>query len=158
MTDEQDTYYMEKALEQAELALSQGQAPFGAVVVSPAGEIVGAGYNTVRATLDVSAHGEVSAIRDACLRLGNFNLKGYTIYTSTEPCLACSFLITQLEMGRVVYAAQGTDVPGFKPLLGADMAEVGAWVNAQPDWPPIEVKGEFMRERAIKSLRAYFKR
>ena len=91
--------------------------------------------------------------------MGNFNLKGYTIYTSTEPCLACSLFITQLEMGRVVYAAQGTDVPGFKPPLGADMEELGRWINVQPDWPPIEVKGELMRERAIfQILLAYFKK
>ena len=68
MTDEQDRYFMEKAIEQSELALSRGQAPFGAVVVNPEGENGGAGYNTVRATLDISAHGEVSAIRDACKR------------------------------------------------------------------------------------------
>jgi tRNA(adenine34) deaminase len=158
MNDEQDSKFMELALAQSELALSRGQAPFGAVVVSPAGEVIGEGYNTVRADFDVSAHGEVSAIRAACKRLGNFNLKGYTIYTSTEPCLSCSFLITQLEMGRVVYAARGTDVPGYKPLLNADFSNVAEWVNRQPDWPPVEVRGEFLRECAIPILLAYFKR
>lgn len=158
MTAEQDAYFMEKAIELSELALSKGQAPFGAVVVNLEGEIVGSGHNTARVDLDVSAHGEVMAIRDACRRLGHYNLKGYTLYTSTEPCLACSVYITQLELGRVVYAAQGTDVPGFKPLFGADFEEVAKWVNAQPDWPPVEVTGEVMRERAVEILLKYFKR
>ena len=157
MTGDQDAYFMGKALEQSELALSKGQAPFGAVIVSPEGEIVGSGHNTARADLDISAHGEVMAIRDACRRLGHYNLKGFTMYTSTEPCLACSVYITQLEMGRVVYAAHGTDVPGFKPLFGADFEEVTRWVNAQPDWPPVEVKSELMRERAVEILLNYFK-
>jgi hypothetical protein len=30
-------------------------------------------------------------------------------------------------------------VPGHEPLLGADLAKAAEWVNAQPDWPPLEV-------------------
>jgi len=154
--EQQDAHFMELALRQAELAVSKGQTPFGAVVVDRDGRLIGEGHNTVRADLDPAAHGEVVAIRDAWRRLGTWQeLAGCTLYTSCEPCLLCSFVITQIGFGRVVFAARGTDVPSHKPLLGAGLAKAAMWVNAQPDWAPLEVVGDFMRERALEIIAAF---
>ncbi len=147
---------MSLALEQANTAVARGQAPFGAVVVDPGGQLIGAGHNTVRADCDPAAHAEVVAIRDAWRRLGSHkHIAGCTLYSSCEPCLLCSFVITQIGIRRVVFAARGTDVPTYRPLLGVDLLAASAWVNAQPDWPPLEVVGDFMRERALKTIAAY---
>ncbi len=154
--EQQDAYFMDLALKQSEAAVSKGQTPFGAVVVDRDGRLVGEGHNTVRADFDPTAHGEVVAIRDAWRRLGALQLlAGTTLYTSCEPCLLCSFVITQIGIGRVVFAARGTDVPTYKPVLGTDLAKVATWVNAQPDWPRLEVVGDFMRERAVKIIAAF---
>ena len=77
---------------------------------------------------------------------------GGTLYTSCEPCLLCSFVITQIGFRRVVFAARGTDVPGYKPLLGADLTAAATWVNAQGDWPRLEIVGDFMRDQAREIL------
>jgi tRNA(adenine34) deaminase len=144
------------ALDQAELAVARGQTPFGAVVVDKDGQVIGQGHNTVRADLDPTAHGEIVAIRDAWRRVGAWSsLAGGAVYTSCEPCLLCSYVITQIGFSRVVFAARGTDVPGHKPLLGADFARAAAWVNAQPEWAPVEVVGDFMRERALAIIAAF---
>ena len=79
-------------------------------------------------------------------------LTGGTLYTSCEPCLLCSFVITQNGFRRVVFAARGTDVPGYKPLLGADLTAAATWINAQGDWPRLEVAGDFMPDRAVQIL------
>jgi tRNA(adenine34) deaminase len=151
-----DAAFMTRALELAEAAVRRGQTPFGAVVVDRDGALVGEGHNTVRADRDPAAHGEIVAIRDAWRRLGAWQaLRGATLYTSCEPCLLCSFAITQLGLGRVVFAARATDVPTYRSLLGADLSVAAAWVNAQPDWPPIEVVGDFMRDRARETLAAF---
>jgi len=147
---------MELALKQAEIAVSKDQTPFGAVVVDRDGRVIGEGHNTVRADRDPTAHGEVVAIRDAWRRLGTWQqLTGCTLYTSCEPCLLCSFVITQIGFSRVVFAARGTDVPTHKPLLGAGLAKAAVWVNAQPDWARLEVVGDFMRERAVEIIAAF---
>jgi tRNA(Arg) A34 adenosine deaminase TadA len=154
--ERQDAIFMTRALELAETAVTQGQTPFGAVVVDRDGHLVGEGHNTVRADRDPTAHGEVVAIRDAWRRLGIWQrLAGGTLYTSCEPCLLCSFVITQIGLGRVVFAARGMDVPTYKPLLGADLAVAAAWVNAQSDWTPLEVVGDFMRARALETIAAF---
>jgi len=154
--EQQDAHFMELALRHAEMAVSKGQTPFGAVVVDRDGRVIGEGHNTVRADLDPTAHGEVVAIRDAWRRLGTWQqLTGCTLYTSCEPCLLCSFVITQVGFSRVVFAARGTDVPTHKPLLGAGLAKAAVWVNAQPDWAPLEVVGDFMRERAVEIIATF---
>ena len=147
---------MARALRLAETAVTRGQTPFGAVIVDRDGQLVGEGHNTVRADRDPTAHGEVVAIRDAWRRLGTWQgLTGGTLYTSCEPCLLCSFVITQIGIGRVVFAARGRDVPTYRPLLGADLTAAAAWVNTQSDWSPLEVVGDFMRARALETIAAF---
>jgi tRNA(adenine34) deaminase len=150
---DRDTHFMELALRQAEAALRAGQTPFGAVVVDAVGALIGEGHNRVRVDLDPTGHGEIVAIRAAWRRVGAWPaLAGGTLYTSCEPCLLCSFVITQIGFRRVVFAARGSDVPGYKPLLGADLTAAATWVNAQGDWPRLEVVGDFMRDRAQQIL------
>jgi tRNA(Arg) A34 adenosine deaminase TadA len=151
-----DAHFMSLALDLAEAAVAAGQTPFGAVLVDREGRLIGQGHNAVRAERDPTAHGEVVAIRDAWRRLGSWPLlAGGTLYSSCEPCLLCSFVITQVRLRRVVYAAEGKDVPDYKPLLGADLRRAAAWVNAQPDWERLEVVGGFMRERALATIAAF---
>jgi tRNA(adenine34) deaminase len=156
MPEPQDARFMERALELAETAITRGQTPFGAVIVDREGQLIGEGHNTVRADRDPTAHGEIVAIRAAWRRLGAWRrLAGTTLYTSCEPCLLCSFVITQIGIGRVVFAARATDVPSYRPLLAADLTVVAAWVNAQPDWAPLEVVGDFMRKRAVDIIAVF---
>ena len=80
---------MMRAIELARQGMERGDGgPFGAVVVR-GGEIVGEGWNRVLSTNDPTAHGEVTAIRDACSRAGTFALDGCLIYTTGEPCPMC---------------------------------------------------------------------
>ena len=67
---------------------SDAGGPFGAVIVKD-GQIVGEGVNTVTATLDATAHAEITAIRDACRKLNTFDLSDCELYTSCEPCPMC---------------------------------------------------------------------
>ena len=152
----QDAAFMTRALELAAIGVSRGQTPFGAVVVDSDGQVVGEGHNTVRADLDPTAHGEIVAIRAAWQHLGAWQrLRDCTVYTSCEPCLLCSFVITQMDIGRVVFAARATDVPGYRPLLEADLTAAAAWVNARPDWTPVEVVPDFMRDQALAIITAF---
>ena len=147
---------MRLALELAEKALEEGQDPFGAVVVDARGEIIGQGYNAVRAERDPLAHGEAVALRDAWRRSGSWQaLAGGTMYSNCEACLSCSFAILQARLARVVFAAYDSDVPGWAPPLGGGLRLVASWVNAQPDWPPLEVVGGVLREQAAATLRSW---
>jgi tRNA(Arg) A34 adenosine deaminase TadA len=81
---------------------AQCGGPFGAVVVRR-GRIVGRGWNQVTSTNDPTAHAEVSAIRDACARLGTFQLADCELYTSCEPCPMCLAAIYWARLRKVYY-------------------------------------------------------
>ncbi len=82
--------------------------PFGAIIVKD-GEIVGRGVNTVTTVNDPTAHAEVNAIRDACTRLGTFQLEGCDLYSSCEPCPMCLGAIYWARPSKVYFAADKTD-------------------------------------------------
>lgn len=64
-------------------------SPFGAAVYSSSGELVAQRYDSVMRDCDVTAHGEVNAIRDACRILGQITLEGCVLYSTCEPCPMC---------------------------------------------------------------------
>jgi tRNA(Arg) A34 adenosine deaminase TadA len=82
--------------------------PFAAVIVRD-GKIVGEGVNTVTATNDPTAHGEVNAIRAAGRALGTFTLAGCELYTSCEPCPMCLAAAYWARLGAVYYGASAAD-------------------------------------------------
>ena len=85
---EQDKEYMREAIRLADESVKNGGGPFGAVIVKD-GEIVAGSANSVTRDNDPTAHAEVNTIRQACRKLGTFDLSDCVIYTSCEPCPMC---------------------------------------------------------------------
>lgn len=104
-----DLRFMRRAIELAREGMRAGAGgPFGAVVVKDGG-IVGEGFNQVIARCDPTAHGEVTAIRDACARLKSFSLEGCEIHTTGEPCPMCLGAIHWARIGRIYYGFSISD-------------------------------------------------
>ena len=103
-----DVFYMRQALELARQAASVGEVPVGAVVVSPYGDIVGSGYNTVEKDGCQSRHAEVVAIEAACKTLKTWHLDQYTLYVTLEPCIMCIGLCSLSRVERMVYGAESS--------------------------------------------------
>lgn len=102
--DKRAHQFMQVAIELSRKGITAEKGgPFGAVVVKD-GEIIGRGYNQVAAANDPTAHAEIMAIRDACKRLGTFQLTGCEIYTSCEPCPMCIGAIYWARPERVYFA------------------------------------------------------
>ena len=100
---------MRRAISLAQQGIDAGAGgPFGAVVVLD-GVIVGEGFNQVTSTNDPTAHAEVTAIRNACEKIGSFQLTDCAIYTSCEPCPMCLGAIYWSRPLRVFYAATRDD-------------------------------------------------
>lgn len=102
--DDSHTFFMQAALAQARQAAARGEVPIGAVLVDPAGQVVGSGHNGPVGAQDPTAHAEVMALRDAARRLGNYRLDGCTLYVTLEPCTMCAGAILHARLARVVYA------------------------------------------------------
>ena len=101
---EKDKKFLERAIELSRQGMQNSQGgPFGCVVVKGDG-IVGEGNNRVTSSNDPTAHAEVVAIRNACEKLGTFQLTDCIIYTSCEPCPMCLGAIYWARPLKVVYA------------------------------------------------------
>ena len=101
--------YLQAALRLAEKNARSGRGgPFGAVVVKD-GAIIAKGVNLVTALDDPTAHAEIMAIREACRRLGTFDLSGCELFASCEPCPMCLGAIYWARLDRLVYAATRLD-------------------------------------------------
>jgi guanine deaminase len=131
--------------------LSGGGGPFGAVVVKD-NKIVAEAANQVTAANDPTAHAEIIAIREACKRLGVFDLEGCEIYTSCEPCPMCLGAIYWARLARLFFANLASDAAqaGFDDsLIYREMAQP---ISARKI-PAIQM----MREQALEAFRAWEK-
>jgi tRNA(Arg) A34 adenosine deaminase TadA len=112
ITDRQ-RHFMYLAIEESRQGMQAGHGgPFGCVIVR-GDEVVGSGHNRVLASNDPTAHAEVVAIRDACARLGSFQLSGCEIYCSCEPCPMCLGAIYWARPNKVFYANTKQEAAGI---------------------------------------------
>lgn len=96
-----DTYFMDCALLEAEKAYKLGEIPVGAVVVHNK-KIIGRGYNTKECSKNSIQHAEIIAISNACKSLGNWRLCECELYVTMSPCLMCIGAINECRISRVI--------------------------------------------------------
>ena len=99
-----DEKYMRAALKQAEKAMELGEVPIGCVIVYE-DKIIGRGYNRRNTDKSVLCHAEITAIKKACKKIGDWRLEDCTLYVTLEPCQMCSGAIVQSRIPRVVMGA-----------------------------------------------------
>lgn len=109
---EQDKQMMREAIRLSAESVKSGGGPFGAVIAKD-GEIVAGTSNSVTILNDPTAHAEVTCIREACRKLGTFNLSGYKIYTSCEPCPMCLGAIYWAKLRRIYYGNTKKEAAGI---------------------------------------------
>lgn len=99
-----DEYFMNIALQQAQLALDQDEVPIGAIVVAN-NKVIGKGFNQTEILRDVTAHAEMIAITAASNAVGSKYLSECTLYVSIEPCVMCAGALAWSRISKVVYGA-----------------------------------------------------
>lgn len=99
-----DEFFMNEALKEAKLALSQDEIPIGAVIVCQ-GKIIGRGHNLTERLNDVTAHAEMQAFTAAANYLGAKYLKDCTLYVTVEPCVMCAGASYWTQVSRIVFGA-----------------------------------------------------
>ena len=144
----EDIKYMKAALRQAEKALAIGEVPIGAVIVEN-GRIIGRGYNRRNTDHTTLAHAEITAIRKANKKVGDWRLEGCTLYVTLEPCQMCAGALVQSRIDRVVIGA-----PSFKSGCGGTLLNIlqNSEFNHQ-----VEVDTGLMQEECTAILQKSFK-
>ncbi|MBF0478290.1 MAG: nucleoside deaminase [Candidatus Omnitrophica bacterium] len=144
---------MRMAIEKAREGVSQGQTPFAACIVLN-GEVLSCCHNVVWQTTDITAHGEIHAIRQACLNAKTIDLSGAVLYSTCEPCPMCFAAIHWARIAKVIYGATIADAKqaGFHELTisNEQMKSLGG--------SEVEIEGGFLREENVKVFEYFLSR
>lgn len=102
-------------MEQAALAITQGNSPFGAVLADADGHVIASAYNTVNTETDPTAHAEMNLIRSATKMLGTKRLPGYVLISNAQSCPMCFSAAVRAGIRNFVYgyAEDETLVPNI---------------------------------------------
>ena len=114
--------YISLAMEEAEMAVRDGNAPFGVVVVDKEGNIVGRDHDRVKEFMDPTAHGEINIIRKLCKVLNTLNLRDYVFYTTSEPCPTCLTGCIKAKVAQIYYGAD-TETSASLPIKASELAQ-----------------------------------
>ncbi len=130
--------------------LTNSPVPFGAMVLnSSTGERLVRTVNNSRKENDPTCHAEVRAIRLAGKKVKHPILKGYTLFTTCEPCPMCMAAILWARLDRVVFGATIEDASRHCHQIHIKATEVVARSDMK-----CEVIGPVSRERCYKLFTA----
>ena len=142
--------FMRRAIELSLDNVRSGRGgPFAALVVKR-GEILGSGTNLVTSTFDPTAHAEVVAIRQACRKLGQFQLSSCEIYSTCEPCPMCLGAIYWARPAKVYFGNTAADAAaiGFDDSFIYQQLRIPISERSVPMAP-------LMREEALAAFREW---
>ena len=142
-----DVDFMQRALELANGAETNGEVPVGAVLVR-GDEIIAEGANRPIAAHDPTAHAEIEALRAGGQALGSYRLTDTTLYVTLEPCAMCAAAIVHARVRRLVFGA-------WDPRAGAAGSIVD--VFALPGLNHrVDVFGGVLTEECTRRLKQFF--
>ncbi|WP_374505387.1 nucleoside deaminase [Flavobacterium sp.] len=136
-----DTYFMKKALQEAEMAFDKGEIPVGALIVIN-NTIIARSHNLTELLHDVTAHAEMQAITAAANFLGGKYLKECTLYVTLEPCQMCAGALYWSQISKIVYGASD-EQRGF--------SKMGTQLH-----PKTEVVSGVLAEEASELMKRFF--
>lgn len=108
---------MRLAIEKCREGITRGESPFGCAI-AVGDRVVAVSHNIVLSTTDITAHAEITALREACRAEGRIHFPDSLVATTCEPCPMCTAALHWSRAGNVVYGASIEDAQaaGFNEL------------------------------------------
>jgi guanine deaminase len=141
--------FMVRAIQLSLENVRAGGGPFGCVIAKH-GQPIAEGVNQVTSTNDSTAHAEISAIRQACRKMGDFELRECALYSSCEPCPMCLGAIYWARISKVYFGASTADAA----KVGFDDSLIYKEIERPPENRVIPMI-QMMRDEALEGFRAW---
>ena len=117
-----------RAMAHASIAAGRGDAPFGAVLATPDGDVLLEAANAQASTRDPTAHAEIALIRDAARELGRPTLDGLVLASNAESCSMCASAVIKARVATIVFGAPHEG--HMDPAIG--VSELASWAPHPP--------------------------
>ena len=137
--DDRDLGFLRRAVELAAAALDAGDEPFGSVLVSGDGEVLGEDHNRV-ASGDGTRHPELALAQWAGANMPLAERARATVYTSGEHCPMCAAAHAWAGLGRIVYASSSAQLSAWLSELGVPAPPVRT-LPVRDIAPGVDVEG-----------------
>lgn len=111
-----DNYYMQLALQQAQIAANKQEIPIGAVLVKDK-KVIAQAHNMRETWQDGTAHAEIIVVKQACKLLNTWRLTGCTLYVTVEPCPMCAGALIMSRLDRLVYGCADSKAGACESLF-----------------------------------------
>ncbi len=108
-----DLHHLQRCIELAQQALTDGDEPFGSVLADGAGNPLAEGRNRVVETGDATQHPEIALARWAAAHLAPEQRAQCTVYTSGEHCPMCAAAHGWVGLGRIVYVTSSQQLAAW---------------------------------------------
>ena len=142
-----DEKFMKAALKEAQKAYDLGEVPIGCVIVRDK-KIIARGYNRRNTDKNTLSHAEITAIRKASRKVGDWRLEGCTLYVTLEPCQMCAGALVQSRIDRAVIGC-------MSPKSGCAGSVLNLLQNEQFNHQ-VEIKTGVLEEACSKILSDFF--
>lgn len=143
-----DEDYMKEAYNEAIKAYQGGDVPIGCVIVKD-GKIIARGHNRRNKDGNVLSHAEITAMRTACRKAGDWRLEDVIMYVTLEPCPMCAGAIVQARIPKVVMACRN-------PKAGCAGSVINL-LDMKGFNHQVEVEEGIMQEECSELLKRFFK-
>ncbi|MEO0226070.1 MAG: tRNA adenosine(34) deaminase TadA [candidate division WOR-3 bacterium] len=144
-----DDYFMSEALKEAEKAFAEDEVPVGCIMVLD-NRIISRGHNQIERLKDATAHAEMIALTSAANHLGNWRLKGVTVYVTIEPCIMCASALVLARVKKIIFGARDKKFGGCGSVFNI--------ANERKLNHRIAVVEGICREKAERLMRDFFKK
>lgn len=146
---DKDYRYMNRAMELAQQAESEGEVPVGALLVK-GDEVLAEGWNRSISQHDATAHAEIQVLRKAGEKLQNYRLLDTTLYVTLEPCPMCAGALLHSRVKRIVFGA-----PDLKAGAAGTVLNL---FDSQASFHKAQIESGLMEQECRHQLQAFFKR
>ncbi len=144
----QDEKYMREAIKQAKKAYALDEVPIGCVIVRE-DKIIARAYNRRNTDKNTLSHAELSAIKKASKKCGDWRLEDCTMYVTLEPCPMCAGAIVQARIPKVVIGC-------FNPKAGCAGSVINLLQMKQFNHQ-VEIVPDVLHDECSTMLSQFFK-
>ena len=146
---EPEIKYMKAALREARKAEKLEEVPIGCVIVQN-DKIIARGYYRRNTDKNTLSHAELTAIKKASKKTGDWRLEDCVMYVTLEPCQMCAGAIVQSRMKKVVIGTMNPKAGCAGSVM--NLLQVAAF-NHQ-----VEIERGVLEEECSDMLSEFFRR
>lgn len=101
--------WMRLVMQEVEVAISEGNSPFAAILIDEQGNIVEKAHNTAKSECNPVLHAEINLISKACKKLNTRDLSKYYIMSNAWSCSMCMSACIKAKIRNYIYGAPSED-------------------------------------------------